>query len=234
MRDDKMPGYKPLPSTVIGPDADQVRQAESRNRGGNPEAAVRLLEEALGASAALRSELPGWLCGRLASLYRTLGRYDDEVFLLERYRDSQCVEEARTRYDARLYKARTIAERKRPRDSGALASVRESMDRPRRRRAVRPVTIVVEDRAVRSSPDILSQVTRAFASTSRSSASELYDALALLSADAHAKNIGLEPLVAALKQAYDAAPPSQARTRASHYDSALLMLLGFYFRDEAA
>ncbi|MEO8621450.1 MAG: hypothetical protein ABI625_10320 [bacterium] len=229
-----MPGYKPLPTTVIGPDADQVRQAESRNRGGNPEAAVRLLEEALEASVALRSELPGWLCGRLASLYRSLGRYDDEVRLLERYRDSQGVEEARSRYDARLYKARTIADRKRRQESGALASIRESMDRPRRRRGIRPVPLAEVDGAAWSAPDVLGQVTRAFTSTSRSAPKELYDALALLSADAHAKDISLEPLMAALKHAYSAVPTSRLRSRASHYDNALLILLGFYFKDEAA
>ena len=57
--------------------------------------------------------MPGWICGRLASIYRTLKRYDDEVMLLERYRESQTTEEARTRFDARLSKARAIADRKR-------------------------------------------------------------------------------------------------------------------------
>src|SRR3954466_1624101 len=129
-----MPGYKPLPISVTGPAADQARQAESRRRGGDPDTAVRLLEEALEASARIESVLPGWLCGRLAALYRTLERYDDEVALLERYRDSQVTEEARVRYDARLSKARTIAERKRRRDSGAVASVRRVIARPRSER----------------------------------------------------------------------------------------------------
>src|SRR5205085_6814414 len=95
-------------------------------------------EEALEASARLDPVLPGWLCGRLAALYRTLERYDDEVALLERYRDSQVTEEARVRYDARLSKARTIAERKRRRDSGAVASVRRVIARPRPERAAVP------------------------------------------------------------------------------------------------
>ena len=42
-----MPGYPPLPNCVIGPEADRVRQADSRRRGGQLDAAVCLLEEAL-------------------------------------------------------------------------------------------------------------------------------------------------------------------------------------------
>src|SRR6266576_3902526 len=100
-----MPGYKALPKSLVAPGADGVRQAESSYRGGNTTDATRLLEEALDVSLKLGPVVPGWLCGRLAALYRTLERYDDEVHLLERYRESQRTEEARTRYDARLSKA---------------------------------------------------------------------------------------------------------------------------------
>src|SRR3954469_3801926 len=137
-----MPGYKALPSFMTGAAADQVREAEARHKTGDSATAVQLLEEALAASIATRPAYPGWLCGRLAALYRTLGRYDDEVHLLERYRESQVSEEARTRYDARLCKARTIAERKRRPDSGALDSVRASLGRPRSRRSRSVVTEV--------------------------------------------------------------------------------------------
>ena len=122
-----MPGYKSLPTSLTGEAADQVREAEARHRTGDSAAAVQLLEEALAASIAARPAYPGWLCGRLAALYRTVGRYDDEVQLLERYRDSQTSEDARTRYEARLCKARTIADRKRRTPSGALDSVRASL-----------------------------------------------------------------------------------------------------------
>lgn len=94
-----------------------------------------MLEEALAASVAMSPVLPGWLCGRLASVYRTLGRLDDEVRLLERYRESQADDDARTRYEARLSKARTLAERRRRPESGALSSVRHAMRAPRRPRA---------------------------------------------------------------------------------------------------
>jgi hypothetical protein len=104
--------------------AEHVRHAEVLQRAGDPEEAVRLLEQSLEDCSRAAPELPGWLCGRLAALYRSLKRYDDEVRLLERYRDSQYSEDARTRFDARLSKARAIAERKRRTDTRALSSVR--------------------------------------------------------------------------------------------------------------
>lgn len=226
-----MPGYKPLPTSVTGPEADQVRQAESRRRGGHPEAAVRLLEEALDASLDLRAELPGWLCGRLAALYRTLGRYDDEVHLLERYRDSQATEEARTRYDARLSKARTIAERKRRPDSGALDSVRASMGRPAHRRPV----LVRDERA--QSPTFSSAATdalaRGLANMMPSGEQELEDALALVCAEAHANEIPVEELVGALRHAAAGSNGVKAaRVRDSRFDSALLLLLALYYKEQ--
>ena len=139
-----MPGYRALSPHVTGSAADSAREAEVLRRDGDPETAVRLLEEALDASRRVTPELPGWLCGRLAALYRTLGRYDDEVALLERYRESQSSEEARSRYDARLSKARTIAERKRRSSSGALDSVRTVLGKPRRRTPAKGVTASVE------------------------------------------------------------------------------------------
>jgi len=119
-----VPGYKALPEEFDGPAADQVRYAEVLQRAGDAAEAVRLLELTLESCVRTRPELPGWLCGRLAALYRALKRYDDEVLLLERYRESQTSEDARTRFDARLSKARAIAERKRRTDTRALASVR--------------------------------------------------------------------------------------------------------------
>src|SRR5215208_2608464 len=105
-----MPGYRTLSVNLSGTAAEHAREAELRQRGGDPETAAGLLEAALEASLNVRPELPGWICGRLASIYRTLKRYDDEVDLLERYRASQSSEEARTRFDARLSKARAIAD----------------------------------------------------------------------------------------------------------------------------
>src|SRR5688500_814066 len=129
-----MPGYRSLSTHLAGTAAEHAREAELRQRGGDPESAARLLEEALEASLRVRPEMPGWVCGRLASIYRTLKRYDDEVELLERYRESQSSEEARTRFDARLSKARAIADRKRRPSMGALETVRQVRHRSSQRR----------------------------------------------------------------------------------------------------
>ncbi len=119
-----MPGYKALPHQFSGPAAEQVRDAEVLLRAGDPGEAVRMIERTLEMCALESGALPSWLCGRLAALYRLQERYDDEVQLLERHRESQTSEETRTRFDARLSKARAIAERKRRRDTRALSSVR--------------------------------------------------------------------------------------------------------------
>ncbi len=119
-----MPGYRSLPHQISGSAAEQVRIAELLRREGDLPGAVRLLEVTLEECASALPQLPGWLCGRLASLYRSQHRYDDEVRLLERYRESQTSDEARGRFDARLSKARAIAERKRKTPTRALSSVR--------------------------------------------------------------------------------------------------------------
>lgn len=85
--------------------------------------------------------LPSSICGRLAAVYRALGRFDDEVILLEQYRESQVDDIARARFEARLGKARTLAERMRRRDSGAVASVREVLARPNPYRRIRTKAI---------------------------------------------------------------------------------------------
>ncbi|MEP6732576.1 MAG: tetratricopeptide repeat protein [bacterium] len=228
-----MPGYKPLPTTVTGPEADQVRLAESSRRRGNPDAAIHLLEEALEASLELRHEIPGWLCGRLAALYRTLGRYDDEVQLLERYRESQKSEEARTRYDARLSKARTIADRKRPRDSGALESVRVSMRRPPRRGVARVAAVAtVAPRSVFSDAAV-SALNAALSNAASDGSKELNDALALVCAEAHANDIAVEELVALLRGAsISMVQPHADAPRDSRYESALLLLLALYYKEQ--
>lgn len=227
-----MPGYKPLPFSVTGAEADQVRQAESRRRGGDPETAIQLLEDALEASLLITPVLPGWLCGRLAALYRTIGRHDDEVLLLERYRDSQELDEARTRYNARLSKARTIAERKRRPDSGALDSVRALMSRPSARR-VAARRVELPDPGVTFSNEVLAALTTALSGGGAPQA--LDSALALLCEETHANDLPVEAMVSGLKMAYDAAADARPLTaRDARYDSALLVLLSLYFNEQAA
>src|SRR5678816_4432551 len=133
-----MPGYRSISTHLSGTAADHAREAELRQRGGDADMAAQLLEEALDASVRTRPEMPGWICGRLASIYRSLKRYDDEVLLLERYRESQTSEEARTRFDARLSKARAIADRKRRPVTGALETVRQVRHRSSQRRRTPP------------------------------------------------------------------------------------------------
>ena len=229
-----MPGYKPLPLSVIGAEADQVRQAESRRRGGDPGTAIQLLEDALEASLQVTPVLPGWLCGRLAALYRTIGRHDDEVLLLERYRDSQEVDEARTRYNARLSKARTIAERKRRSDSGALDSVRALMGRPSARRTTAQRLALAPE--VAFSPGVLAAVTAALSRENGGSEQQALDhSLAQLCEEGHARDMPLEAIVAGLKLAYDAVADARpVAPRDTRYDSALLVLLSLYFSEQAA
>lgn len=231
---------------MTGEAADQVREAEARHRTGDSAAAVHLLEEALGASVGARSEYPGWLCGRLAALYRTLGRYDDEVLLLERYRDSQTSEESRTRYDARLSKARTIAERKRPTQSGALDSVRASLSRPRSRRS--RATSVAPSEPASVGVAGLADLREALRSDGEHHPRLMKAALGRLVVHGRATNAPVELLVSALKAAnsveasISGAPNAvehgdagalAAGERASRYGSALVGLLALYFEESA-
>lgn len=92
-----------------------------------------MLEVALEQATLDQGEMPAWICGRLAAVYRALARFDEEVALLERYSDAQLSEEASSRFRARLSKARAIAERCRKAETGALQSVRDVRARSRSR-----------------------------------------------------------------------------------------------------
>ena len=230
-----MPGYKALPPFMTGAAADQVREAEARHRTGDSATAVLLLEEALAASIAMRPAYPGWLCGRLAALYRTLGRYDDEVRLLEQYRESQDSEEARTRYDARLCKARTIAERKRRTDSGALDSVRASIGRPRARR---PRGAVAAPEPAAAAPVSFDAATEAALAEALHADAErhpelLRAALVSLVAQGRALDAPAELLVGALKRATAAPNGVSPQELADRYGAALMQLLALYFEEDA-
>ena len=109
---------------LTGLAAESAREASILEREGKFADAVRVYQRAIDESLTNRGELPGFICGRLAQLYRRLKRYGLEVELLERYHDSQTDDVARSRFHARLSKARTLAARHRESDCGALASVR--------------------------------------------------------------------------------------------------------------
>lgn len=233
-----MPGYRALSTAVTGSAADSAREAESRRREGEPETAVLLLEEALQASRGTTPELPGWLCGRLAALYRTLGRYDDEVHLLERYRDSQSSEEARSRYDARLSKARTIADRKRRTDSGALLSVRKVLGTPRRRSTPSGNAVIRSPSAAPDAHQLLSGgVVLLRDLLGEPDADDLDARVGLILAQycgiARANAVPVEWLVEGLRRASHEASAVHAtdEARSARFSAALVCLLATYFED---
>jgi len=124
-----MGGYRTLSEHIVGVVADVVRDASDRDAEGRPEEAAVLYERAFSQSLAAGSELPSFLVGRLAVLYRRMGRFEDEIYLLERYRDSRTDDEMQARYRARLTKAHALASQHRVSDSVALASVRAATER---------------------------------------------------------------------------------------------------------
>jgi hypothetical protein len=229
-----MPGYRTLSTQLGGSAAEHAREAELRQRGGDTETAARLLEDALEASLLVHPEMPGWLCGRLASVYRSLKRYDDEVMLLERYRESQRSEEARTRFDARLSKARAIAERKRRAETGALETVRQVRRRSsQRRRTPRPAIEVIPESAADVAPADAS-LCAALADVSPASAAHTRLGLARLCAGARRTGTAMEELVATLKRAWiDTPRPAGLSEQEWHerYSSALVELLALHFGD---
>ena len=230
-----MPGYRSLSAHLSGRAAEHAREAELSQRHGDPQTAARLLEEALEASLRTRSEMPGWVCGRLASIYRTLKRYDDEVELLERYRESQTSEEARTRFDARLSKARAIADRKRRPVTGALETVREVRHRSSQRRRTPPrgqVVLTTGDGAAPDASASQAELRAALADRSATRDERLRSALATLTAEAHAAGVHIEHLVTTLKHAWSEMPvPAECSADEWHgrYSSALVQLLAEYF-----
>ena len=189
----------------------------------------------------VRPELPGWVCGRLASIYRTLKRYDDEVLLLERYRESQTSEEARTRFDARLSKARAIADRKRRPETGALATVRQVRTRSSLRRRTPASTPVVVERssapAVQSfSPGHLFEMRAAIVDLTPDGSDMLRAGMVGLCADARSMDAPVESLVAVLKTCWtEATKPAELTDEEWHerYATALIELLALYFGETA-
>ena len=229
-----MPGYRSLSSHLAGTAAEHAREAELRQRGGDPESAARLLEEALEASLRVRPEMPGWVCGRLASIYRTLKRYDDEVELLERYRESQTSEEARTRFDARLSKARAIADRKRRPTTGALETVRQVRHRSsqRRRTPARGQPVIVTTSSDDADASSAAELEAALRDLSPAGEHRLHAALAAMCADAHSESAHMEDLVAVLKRVWsETTPPADFSETEWHerYSAALVHLLALYF-----
>jgi hypothetical protein len=179
--------------------------------------------------------MPGWICGRLASIYRTLKRYDEEVELLERYRESQTSEEARTRFDARLSKARAVAERKRRPVTGALETVRQVRHRSRqRRRTPSRAEQAISNAQASSSRD--AELQAALVDRTSDGPERLRGALAVMCAEAHATNTEMQHLVGRLKHEWSESPMPPSFTPEEwqeRYSSALVELLALYFGEPA-
>lgn len=107
-----MPSVDVSDRDTTGFTSQQIRIANALRREGNLPAAVLALELALSGCLADVPVIPAKLCRRLASLYRALGRYEDELRLLEHYRDSQIDASNRARFDTRLQEVRALIARR--------------------------------------------------------------------------------------------------------------------------
>jgi hypothetical protein len=203
-------------------------------RAGDPDQAVFLLESTIDAYAETETHLPGWLCGRLATLYRTLERHDDEVRLLERYSESQSADDVRTRFDARLSKARAIAERKRRTETRALTSVRRVLDgRGEKEEPIIPITQPADESF---SPETVRALRAAVAGADADAPepTAFVEAIYRLCQEAHERGYPPERVVIALKSVWDRTdrPAGVTKTRwEALYRSVLTRALGVYFGD---
>ena len=124
-----MGGYRISADNFTGDLGALVREAMERWSEGQAHEAAALYEQAFCRALTGGTEIPASIVGRLAVIYRRLGRFDDEIFLLERYRDSLTDDDLQARYRARLAKAYALASQHRISDSVALASVRAATER---------------------------------------------------------------------------------------------------------
>ncbi len=124
-----MGGYRMRTDGFAGDLGELVRSAMECGTEGRAQDAAALYEQAFCLALSGHAEIPASIVGRLAVIYRRLGRFDDEIFLLERYRDSLTDDDMQARYRARLAKAYALASQHRISDSVALASVRAATER---------------------------------------------------------------------------------------------------------
>lgn len=115
--------YRNIEALVDDEFVQTLEEVDSRSRSKDVTGAVELMEQLLERCLEESPVIPDWVCGRLASLYRTQKRFRDEVALIERFQASQTTPDC-TRLNARLMKARACAERMKDSDSVMLESVR--------------------------------------------------------------------------------------------------------------
>jgi hypothetical protein len=157
--------------------------------------------------------------------------------LLERYRESQTSEEARTRFDARLSKARAIADRKRRPVTGALETVRQVRRRSKeRRRGPSRATALAAVAAGTGLTSAQRELRTALLDTSPMGETRLRHCLADLCAEARDEGLQMEDLVSSLKSAWAATPVPPELTEEGwreRWSNSLVMLLALYFGEAA-
>jgi hypothetical protein len=125
-----MPNNRRLTLTASGPSADAARTAELLRLEGKLAPAIQLLEQLLQTRRpdsdvdTLRREL-----SRLATLYHRVGRFGDEVALLERCCEFHQEDGWHMRFNARLFKARALLSRSQREPSPLEQSVDRAMRR---------------------------------------------------------------------------------------------------------
>jgi hypothetical protein len=133
--------------------------------------------------------------------------------------------------------ARTIAERKRRRNSGALESVRASLERPRTRRSRSGGTRTTPPSPAPAQTTITSATLAALSAALHTEGDEHWPsvrtAVEQLAAEGRAAGVPVEVLVTALKSATSSSNGIDASELSSRYGAALIQLLALYFEENA-
>ncbi|HEV7992400.1 MAG TPA: hypothetical protein VGP25_11290 [Gemmatimonadaceae bacterium] len=106
-----MPAFPPLPDAAPRAHADAAAHADQLLKAGRRADAIAYLSGMIEELERETEPVPAWPYGRLALLHRHARNYDDEVRVLERYQALVPDGTQRTRFAARLSKARALADR---------------------------------------------------------------------------------------------------------------------------
>jgi hypothetical protein len=106
-----MPAFPPLRATAPPEHADAAAHADELRQAGRHAEAVVYLSGVIRDLEQLPAHVPAWPYGRLALIHRYRREYDDEVRVLERYQTLVPDGTHRSRFAARLSKARALADR---------------------------------------------------------------------------------------------------------------------------
>jgi hypothetical protein len=106
-----MPAFPPLTDTAPDGHALAAAHADDLRREGRHAEAVAYLSGVIRDFEKQLDIVPAWPYGRLALIHRHLREYDNEVQVLERYQALVPDGTHRSRFAARLSKARALADR---------------------------------------------------------------------------------------------------------------------------